>query len=104
MCWVILGCLDTSHRWQPLLSLRGNIYRVSGNYTGAAEENPKGGNSGAPCKADYSGEEWENSPRAPSGIRVVPATAHRAEPQVLLATAAGAPVLYLWPLPPSHPF
>lgn len=58
----------------------------------------------APRKADRSGEEWENSSWAPSGVRVVPAAAHRAEPQVLLATAAGAPVPYLWPLPPSRPF
>lgn len=51
-------------------------------------------------EADPSGKVWENSPWAPSGIRVVPATAQWAEPQVCLATAPG---LQLLPSAPASP-
>ena len=51
------------------------------DYAREAEEDPKGRQLWSPMRQTLLEELEENSPWAPSGMRVVPATAQQAEPQ-----------------------
>lgn len=87
MSWLVLSLLDTSHRWQPLLSLGKYLQSI---WLIMQEKQRKIQREAAlePHEADPSGKAWENSPWAPSGTRVVPATVQQAD---------------LRPLPPAQP-
>lgn len=80
MCWVVPSLLDTSPRWQPLLSLRGSklqsIWLIRQETQRKIQKEAALGSQ----EADPSGKAWEDSPWAPSVTRDVPATAQQAEP------------------------
>lgn len=87
MSWLVLSLLDTSHRWQPLLSLGKYLQSI---WLIMQEMQRKIQREAAlePHEADPSGKAWKNSPWPPSGMRVVPATVQQAD---------------LRPLPPAQP-
>ena len=93
MCWVVPNLLDTSPRWQCLLSLRGNqlqsIWLIMQEKQRKTQEEAALGSQAA----DPSGKAWEDSPWAPSGTRDVSATAQQAEPLALGPRPLG---LLLW--------
>ena len=66
MCWVVPSLLDTSPRWQPLLSLRGSklqsIWLIRQEMQRKIQKEAALGSQ----EADPSGKAWEDSPWAPS--------------------------------------